>query len=62
MKYALTLYVWKVNALALVVRMPNAVAHPVRTVAICLDTHRPEGGGYALTLVARKANTVPIFV
>jgi hypothetical protein len=60
-KYALTLCVWMANTLALVVRMPNAVAHLVRTVAIYLDTDRSEGD-YALTLAARKVNAVPIFV
>jgi hypothetical protein len=38
------------------------VAHLVRTVAICLAIHLSERGGYPLTLVARKAKTVPIFV
>jgi hypothetical protein len=42
--YALTLIVWKEYALTLGVWKANAVAHLVRTVAICLDTHRPEWG------------------
>jgi hypothetical protein len=40
----LTLCVWKADALALVVRMPNALAHLVWTVAIYLGIHRSEGG------------------
>jgi hypothetical protein len=42
--YALTLIVWKEYALTLGVWKANAVAHLVPTVAICLDTHRPEWG------------------
>jgi hypothetical protein len=43
-KYALKLCVWKANTLALVVRMPNTMAHHLRAVAICLAVHRSEGG------------------
>jgi hypothetical protein len=42
--YALTLVVWKEYALTLSVWKANALAHLVRTVAICLDTHRLEWG------------------